>query len=114
VPAASKLKIDFGLTIHSGIYGIVYFDKNQNGVIDEMDVFIPRVIMTLDGKDKYITNYEGAYFIENVSPGKHTLQLDVNSLPMEYLPLIKIKNEIDVKEGTTYTFHVPLKIKEDN
>jgi hypothetical protein len=105
----TKMKIDFGLTIHSGIYGVVYFDKNSNNFIDADETLVPRVIVTLDGKDRYISNYEGAYFIENVSPGKHTLQLDVNSIPQEYLPLIKVKNEIEVKEGTTYTFHVPLK-----
>ena len=37
----------------------------------------------------------------------------VNSLPIEYLPQIKLKNELEIAEGTTYVFHVPLKLNSD-
>ena len=51
------------------------------------------------------------YYIEGLKPGKHTVRIDVNSLPIEYLPLVKVSNSVEVTEGTTYVYHIPLKKK---
>jgi hypothetical protein len=101
-------QVDFGLTTQSGIYGVVFYDKNGNGQPDLQDTFLPRIKITLDGKASTISDAEGAYFFSNISPGKHTLAIDVNSIPLEYIPTVKIKNEINLAEGTTYQFHIPL------
>jgi hypothetical protein len=34
----------------------------------------------------------------------------MKSVPIEFIPQVKLKNDVDVVEGTTYIFHVPLKI----
>lgn len=104
-------KINFGLTTHSGISGVVYWDKNNNGKLDPEDTFIQRVKIKLDGKKTSVTDYEGAYYFDNVPPGEHTIRLDVNSLPLEYLPLIKLTNTFEVSEGQSYIFHIPVKQK---
>ena len=101
-------RVDFGLTTQSGIYGAIFYDKNQNGKPDPGDIFIPRVNMVLDGQVTVASDSEGTYSFNNTTPGKHTLTIDVNSIPLEYLPAVKIKNEIDLSEGTTYIFHVLL------
>jgi len=102
------LKVDFGITTESGIYGIVYYDTNGSGKPDSGDEFAAKVQIILDGKDIAVTDFEGTYFFQNVQTGKHQIRIDVNSLPIEYLPKIKIKNEMEVSEGSTYVFHIPL------
>jgi len=103
--------VNFGLTTQSGVYGVVYFDQNQDGKLDQDDILIPKASILLDGKDSVLSDYEGTYFFKNISAGKHTISLEVNSLPVEYLPTIKLKNEVEIGEGTTYVFHIPLKKK---
>ncbi|MDP8265814.1 MAG: SdrD B-like domain-containing protein [Candidatus Aceula meridiana] len=105
------VKVDFGLSTSSGVYGVVYYDKNQSKKPDSGDEFIHGVHITLEGKEA-VTDFEGSYSFDNVEAGEHKIAIDVNSIPMEYLPLIKLTNKIDVQEGTTYIFHIPVKKKE--
>ncbi len=100
--------VNFGLTTNSGIYGVVFFDENQNGKPDSYDVRISKVKIILDGKESTTTDFEGNYFFSNIGAGTHQMTIDINSIPIEYLPAVKIKNEVDVSEGTTYVFHIPL------
>ncbi len=104
--------INFGLTTHSGIYGVVYVDKNDNGQLDANDFFLPGAKIILDDRMSSYSNSVGAYFFNDISQGRHTLKIDINSLALEYIPLVKVKNEINVKEGTTYTLNFPCKVKE--
>ncbi len=103
------VKANFGLTTQSGIYGVVYYDANGNKKPDERDEFLPGVKIILDGKDEIFTDFEGAYSFSGIAPGKHEISFDVNSIPVEYIPLVKLKNEIEVQEGTTYIFHILVK-----
>ena len=102
-------RVDFGLTTTSGIYGIVYFDANQSGKPDTGDEFINKTKIILDGTQEEWTDFEGTYFFKGIGPGEHKITLDVNSMPIEYIPLIKLINTVNVEEGTTYVFHIPLK-----
>ena len=86
-------------------------DKNGNGIPDEGDEFVHSVKVILDGKITQISEPQGAYFFGNVSPGKHVLTLDIKTLPIKYIPLIKLQNEVNVTEGTTYILHIPMKLK---
>ncbi len=101
-------KVNFGLTTQSGIYGVVFYDENGNGKPDEGDEFISATRLILDGTRKVLSDFEGTYFFENVRPGLHEVSIDVNSLPMQYLPKVKIKNPITTAEGSSYVFHIPL------
>jgi len=100
--------VDFGLTTQSGIYGVVFYDKNNNGRPDLNDEFVKGVKITLDKKNETITDMQGSYFFRGIVSGEHTIILDVNSIPIDYLPKIKIKSNINLKDGTTYIFHIPL------
>jgi hypothetical protein len=105
-------EVDFGLSTHTGIYGVVYVDRNGNGIPDSADQFVRGVKLVLDGKLTLTTDNQGVYFFDDVSPGKHTLVVDIMSVPINLIPLIKLKNELNVSEGTNYVFHVPMKTKE--
>jgi hypothetical protein len=104
-------RIDFGITRQSGIYGVVFCDQDGNGKPGLGDIFISGVNIILDKTKRLTTDFEGGYFFRNVPGGTHIIMLDVNSLPLQYLPLIKIKNEIELEEGTTYIFHIPVQKK---
>ena len=103
--------INFGISPQSGIYGVVFYDSNGNNKLDREDITIPGVKMLFDGKKVAFTNSEGVYFFSSVPVGTHNLTLDVNSLPLEYLPKVPIKKEVNVSEGLTYTYHIPLQKK---
>lgn len=111
IEQGKKYRVNFGLTTRSGIYGVVYFDKNGNKRLDETDELITKAKIILDGERTAYSDQNGSYFFEDIAPGKHKVVFDVNSLPLEYLPLIKLKQNVDVVEGTTYTLHLPLRKK---
>ena len=100
--------VNFGLTTQSGIYGIVFYDNNGSGKPDFGDKFVAKARIILDGGQSVVSDFEGTYFFDNIQPGGHQIELDVNSLPIEYLPKIKLKNTIETAEGSTYIFHIPL------
>lgn len=106
--------VDFGLNSQTGVYGLVFVDKNGNGVPDASDQFVRNIKIILDKKYTSITDAQGAFYFRNIDEGPHTLRIDINSLPLNMLPQIKLENKINVAEGTTYVFHVPLKVKKDN
>ncbi|MBF0331035.1 MAG: hypothetical protein HQL17_03800 [Candidatus Omnitrophica bacterium] len=105
-------RADFGLTTSSGIYGVAFVDKNGNNLPDKGDEFVPKVRVVLDGKLRLLTDNRGVYFFRNIAEGRHVLTLDMKEMPSKYIPLIKLKNEIDLGEGVTYTLHIPLKMSE--
>ena len=101
--------VDFGITSQSGIYGVVYYDINSNGKPDEEDILVSNIKIILDNKDSTFTDTEGNYFFRNISSGKHLIKIDVTSLPLEYIPLIKVISQVELSEGSTSIFHIPLK-----
>ncbi len=101
--------VDFGLTSQAGIYGVVYIDRNLTGTLDQGDEFIARAKIILDGQHVAYSDFEGTYSFDNIKPGQHVISIDINSLPLQYIPLIKLNNEIEVGEGITYVFNIPLK-----
>lgn len=109
VPIPNKKSIDFGFSTQSGIYGVVFSDRNNDNTPNEGDEFISRARIILDGKTVEESDYDGTYFFKDIESGKHNVRVDLNSLPIQYLPLIKLSNTIDVTEGTVYVFHVPVK-----
>ncbi len=100
---------DFGLISQTGIYGIVFVDKNGSGVPDEGDRFIGKVKVVLDGNIIQHSDSHGAFYFRKVSPGKHVISIDINTLGLDMVPLIKLENKIDVAEGTNYLFNIPVK-----
>jgi len=103
---------DFGLTSQTGIYGIVFVDKNGTGVPNDNDKFIGKVKVILDGKIIQKSDPHGAFYFRKVSPGPHIVSIDINTLAINMVPLVKLKNKIDVTEGTNYMFNIPVQIKQ--
>jgi hypothetical protein len=98
----------FALTTQSGIYGVVYHDQNNNGRPDNGDEFLYKIRLVLNGEKQAETDSKGTYFFYNIAEGTHKLSLDLNSLPVQYLPKIPLVNDIFVADGAMYIFHIPV------
>ena len=75
----------------------------------EGDKFIGKVKVVLDGKIIQRSDSHGAFYFRNVSPGEHIISIDINTLALNMVPLVKLKNKIDVAEGTNYMFNIPVR-----
>ncbi|MBF0570682.1 MAG: hypothetical protein HQL12_02300 [Candidatus Omnitrophica bacterium] len=112
VKQGREAKADFGLISQTGIYGLVFVNKNGNGVPNEGDRFIGKVKVILDGKTIQVSDSHGAFYFRKVSPGQHTISIDINTLAINMVPTVKLQNKIDVPEGVNYMFNIPVQIKQ--
>ena len=101
-------RVDFGMSNRSGIYGMVFVDANGNLTLDKGEKHLAGIRFILDGKRNIVSNSEGIYFFGDLMPGTHELKIDVDKLPMNYLPLVPVKKTIELLEGSTYAYHIPL------
>ena len=101
-------RIDFGLSNRSEISGIVFEDTNANGVLDSDDKGIRGLSVILEDGTKAKTDSSGKYSFR-VEVGAHTVTLDLESLPAEYLPSVSIYKDFQVTEGMSFKHNIPLK-----
>ncbi|MFC1704401.1 SdrD B-like domain-containing protein [Candidatus Omnitrophota bacterium] len=103
------INVDFGIVARSEIYGIVFKDVNNNGTFDLGDTGVSEVVISLEDGTSTTTNARGQYYLRGIAPGKHTVTLDINSLPIHLIPQVPIYKEIELFEGVTYVHNIPLK-----
>jgi len=106
---AGVFVINYGLTAQTEISGVVFVDKNNNDKFDPKETTVPGVILTLENAKTAKTDAFGQYSFYNISPGEHTIALNLDSLPFQYLPKVPIKRDIVLYEGVVYNFDLPLK-----
>ena len=99
--------VSFGATTSSSIYGVVFYDLNGNGKFDKNDSGVGRVKVTL-GEISTLTNSEGRYFFRGLKEGSYVISFDVNTIPLDYLPAVPVRNKIKLSEGINYLFYIPL------
>ena len=104
--------VDFPISVRSGITGAVFYDVNGNGEFDGADTPMGRIKLVLDKKIYTRTNAGGIFFFSDLAPGKHTVMLDIASIPQEYLPMVKARQDFEVIKGLSYKYNVPLKKKQ--
>jgi len=62
--------------------GVVFHDRNGNGVYDAGDIPLKDTVIRLDDGFIVETNSRGRYYYPNVVAGEHSLQLDPESYPV--------------------------------
>jgi hypothetical protein len=102
-------RVYFGITSRSEITGTVFEDIDGNGQLGSRDKGVGGVVLVLEDGRKVITDNFGRYFIRNAAIGKHTLTLDLNSLPTKYIPSVPIFKDIEVFEGVSFIYNIPVK-----
>jgi hypothetical protein len=73
--------VDFRLVRTGRVTGIVWFDQNENGMMDEGEQPLGDVrVVTGSGRDT-LTDANGAFVVGDLSPGEYALLLDEKTLP---------------------------------
>ena len=72
------------------IFGNVYFDLNENGVIDSGDTLMQNIPMLLQNNigaiDTSFSNIHGSYGFINIGANGYTIQIDTLNIPDEFNP----------------------------
>lgn len=102
-------RVDFGLASRTETAGIVFEDKNGNKLFDQGDKLLKGVRVTLEDGRGAVTDGSGKYIFHKMRAGKHTLRLDMNSLPPEYLPETAIFTDFGLTEGAAFIYNIPCK-----
>lgn len=104
-----RVKLDFGITSRSEISGIVFEDKNENSVYDKDDTGISGISISLENDQKSVTDSMGRFSFRKAATGKHTISIDINSIPINYLPQVSLSKEMELFEGMAFSYNIPLK-----
>ncbi|MEZ4953784.1 MAG: SdrD B-like domain-containing protein [Saprospiraceae bacterium] len=80
------------------IAGEVYFDVNENGIVDASDTTVSNVnIFLLDSLgialDSALSNFAGVFSFANIPADGYTLQLDTLALPQGWVAVLASQNE---------------------
>lgn len=103
------LRLDFGIASRCEISGFVFEDVDGNGEYNyKDDKGIRGVVITLEDGSQAVTEENGRYSFTRVSAGEHTVTLDLNSLPVYYIPQTTLTKKITLFEGVTYNYNIPL------
>ncbi len=105
---AKVKKVDFGITTRSEISGLVFNDKNNNGIYEPGEESLNNVVLILDDKARVATNPLGEYMFRKLTPGEHTLKIDLKTLPVKFIPKVPVIKKVKVLEGTTFIYNIPL------
>jgi hypothetical protein len=107
-----NVRLDFGVISRTEIWGIVFLDVNADGRfnLSDGDKGIKGTVLVLEDGLKAVTDGAGQYRFPNVSVGEHAVTLDLNSLPVEYLPSVPLKKTAVVFEGVSYNYNIPVKL----
>ena len=73
--------VDFRVVRTGRVTGVVWFDVNENGRVDDSERPLPDVrVVTGSGRDT-LTNENGYFLIGDLPPGEHILLVDEKTLP---------------------------------
>ncbi len=104
-----KFRVDFGLISRSEISGVAFHDTNGDNGFSRGETGVKGVVVFLENGMKAVTDDSGRYVFSNVPSGEHTVSFDLNSLPVVYLPKVALSKKIELFEGVTYNYNIPLK-----
>ncbi|HEX8773398.1 MAG TPA: hypothetical protein VF735_07295 [Pyrinomonadaceae bacterium] len=73
--------VDFRLVRTGRLTGVVWFDANGNGQLDESEPPLPDVRVVLGSSRDTLTDENGVFTIGDLPPGEHVLLIDEKTLP---------------------------------
>jgi copper amine oxidase-like protein len=99
--------VDFRVVRTGRISGVVWFDANENGRLDDGEQPLPDVrVVTGSGRDT-LTDDKGYFIIGDLPPGEHILLLDEKTIPEQTRSLMGSQT-IKVAGGTETTTTFPV------
>lgn len=104
----ATITVNFGVAAVSEVWGVVYNDVNGNSEIDPDDVGLANICIFLDSRTKVLTDKFGRYRLIDIVPGTHEIKLDINSVPLDFLPQGPVVKIIEIKEADRIKVDFPL------
>ncbi|MCM8779870.1 MAG: pilus assembly protein N-terminal domain-containing protein [Candidatus Omnitrophica bacterium] len=114
IAQGKTIAVNFGIVCRTEINGVVFVDKNENNEYDSADYGVADVVVVLDGTKQARTDISGRYNFVHLPPGEHNLTLDLESIPVQYLPAVTLTKKITLFEGVNYIYNIPLRETSQN
>lgn len=108
ISSGSGARADFGVKMVSSLKGRVYADSNADKKFNAGDRAIPNFAVYVNGR-KYLTDFEGKFFVYDIEPGRHNVAIDPKDLPAGMLPMVPMNSYVEVEAGSLAEFDLPLK-----
>lgn len=108
IEQSRSVRVNFGITSRSEISGYIFEDIDANGEYNQNDKGVKGVIVSLEDGSTAKTDQSGRYYFSFVTPGEHTVSLDMTTLAVYYLPKVPVTKKITLYEGVTYNYNIPL------
>ena len=102
-------EVDFGITSRTEITGVIFEDIDQDNILSAKDKPLRGIAVELEDGSKAVTDSQGRYVFNKIAKGKHTIRLDLRTVPPDYIPTVSIFKDMELLEGASYTWHFPLK-----
>jgi hypothetical protein len=115
IEGSRDVLVDFRVVRTGRISGLVWFDANENGLLDDGEQPLADVrVVTGSGRDT-LTNDKGYFMIGDLPPGEHILLLDEKTIPEQTKSALGSQTiKVTAANETTTTFPVttlPAQIK---
>ncbi len=105
----SIAKVYFGVTSRSEIRGMAFEDLNEDGEYSVGEKGVSGISVSLDGIKAAVTDIDGRYVFLQAQPGEHELSVDLNTIPVYYLPSVALKKKFPLYEGESSIWNIPLR-----
>jgi hypothetical protein len=88
---------------------MVFEDLNEDGEYSIGEKGVAEVSISLDGIKNAVTDIDGKYIYPQAQPGDHELSVDLNTIPVYYLPAVALKKKFPLYEGESSVWNIPLR-----
>lgn len=90
------------------VQGVVYFDSNRSGTQDASESGVPGVTLLLDNRYAVRTDAQGRFEFPFVAPGRHSLTLRGDTLPLPWNPVGEGTLQLEVQLRDLTELAVPV------
>ena len=88
-------------TFFSAVEGVVYLDKDRNGVVSSGDVPLKDVVVLLSRGERALTDAKGHFMFDALYPGEYLIGINTLSLPEKYKLVSESPLSITLMDGLT-------------
>lgn len=104
-----EARVNFGISSRTEVTGVVFEDIDGDGQLGPRDLGVKDITLFLEDGTKAVTDDSGRYYFGRINVGEHNVTLDLKSLPLQYIPAVPLFKKVEVFEGVSYIYNIPLR-----